>query len=512
MRTVTDGDGKERGLFSKLVDFLLGRAADDNSRDLKLIQKRLFKSGCKFYNVSKDKVLVDFAELLFDVYKTIAPLREFFLARNSDAYYADALIRYFMSDQQTKMYTVLEASHIEEVAQKMDFDPLKEKVLKTYSAFEKSFELDVAARINEVYNTVLILKQFCILDYYVILRNFSGELKENVFTDQVKFYPMAKGYFTETIPDFLSNTANLLTVEDWNDTFSFLGMLPGYKNVEVKAFTELIDRLMLIQAKGAFADFGRLFTHDVAYSFSATTSRKEIVTPFVEEVKQSVKEVLDTLYAQRKSELVTQQVKKVFGDNLAAPLKNYNKDMAMQIADIAPGEDIRYTHWQRVYYYHCFFEAFLRSEIPYFADIFGVRAIAADTKYTSRLSAEFHSLEEIESEILKLDMNLGANFARGYKLQSAAERATTPDGVAKFRMEVDQINVDFNKLIKFAIRQMKSILVKFKELLNDYNTVSHVLVENWDEVDRSLKEPAGKVLPEIGNSMKNFLVLLECFE
>ena len=506
------GDSKERGFISKFVDFLLGRSADDNTRDLKLIQKRLFKAGCKFYNVSKDKVLVDFADLLFEVYKTVAPLREFFLARNNNAYYAESAIRYFMSDKQTKMHSLLESSHIEEVSKTMNFEQLKAKVISTYNAFEKSFEADVVARITDTYNAVLVLKQFCILDFYVILRNFSGELKENVFTEKVKFYPMAKGYFVDYIPDFLANTVNLLAIEDWGDVFAFLGMLPGYKGMEMSVFTGMLDRLMLINAKGAFVDFGRLFLHDENFTLSAKLPREDIVMPFVEEVKQSVKEVLNTLYLQKKNELVSRQVKKVFGDNLAAPLKNYNKDMSMQIADIAPGENIYYTHWQRVYYYHCFFDLFMRSEIPYFADTFGVSAITPDVKYSSHLSAELHSLEEIEAEILKLDMNLGSNFARGYKLQAAAERATTPDGVAKFRMEVDQINVDFNKQINFAIRQLRSVLGKFKDLVDDYNIVSHVLVENWDEVDRSLKDSAGKVLPEFGNHIKDFLVLMECFE
>ena len=91
------------GLFEKLFNFIVGRKADSQRPALKAIQKQLNKTGYKYYNLRKEKILPDFARLVFHIYEAVAPLREFFLLRNEESFYENIVIHSYLTEDQIKM-------------------------------------------------------------------------------------------------------------------------------------------------------------------------------------------------------------------------------------------------------------------------------------------------------------------------------------------------------------------------------------------------------------------------
>ncbi|MBP5156580.1 MAG: hypothetical protein ILP18_01730 [Treponema sp.] len=503
-------------LLLAILDFILGRESDPQKRILQTSQKQLNKTGHRFYKLSKDRLLPQFASLLYGVYEVIDPLREFFLGNTSDAYYAHAVIDYFSTEKMDELVESLSEESLEARGADKDFPALKEEAHNLFDRLTAAYGKDLAGRANALYNSVMVLKQFCLVDYYAILKRFKPDLVEHRFEPNVGFGQLTRAHALDVVPDFLSSVSNLLFVEDWSSQFEFISTLPGYKTFDPKLFISLHDKLLKMNSLGVFANFGRLLLHEPSYEAEPKFPSEDVVKAYLDQISHDMEEVLSEIDIKKKNQLLEMQMKEVFGGVKVMDLQNYTEESSEVLesikADLEEGKKLAYTRYAQARYYHTLVETYLGKSLLEFVENFAVRAEIYGGDYTAKFSAEYHQMISANDEIMKLDMELGQGFPNGYKIAMLVEAARrSNDAAKKLYTEINLVNKQFSEQLDKGMEILRSSLKKFTKLLEDKRSISPSIVKNWSTIDEYLREPSLNSLTEATARLSHFVSLMDSF-
>lgn len=503
--------------LTALLDFILGRESDPQRKALQAVQKQLNRTGYKFYKFNKERLLAPFASFIYEIYEIVDPLREFFLENTSDKYYSHAVIEYFKTEKINQLIEAVSEESLEELGKSMDFPVLKQDAHKTFDSLTTTFGKDLAGKVNAMYNSVVALKQFCMIDYYVILRRFKPDLEEHKFIPHLSFGQIGKKSAMDIVPDFLVAATNLLCVDDWTAQMEFISTLPGFKGFDDKKLGELHDKLLKMNSLSVFANFGKLFLHDPSYTAAASFPSEDIVKAYLDELSHEMEETLQEIDIRKKNELLEMQMKEIFGGAEILELQNYIEDSSEVLeglqVNLEEGKQISYTKCTQAKYFHSLVNVYLGKKLLEFVENFAVRAEIRGSDYTAKFSAEYHQMLAIDDEIKKLDMELGQGFPNGYKIAMLADAAVrSSDAAEKLYAEVSSVNKAFAGQLEAGMGILRNTLRKLNDLLEDKKSISPSIVKNWSNVDEYLREPALKTLTEATTRLKTFISLMDSFK
>lgn len=519
MADVEKMDGSQRAsgnmsFFSTLLDFILGRESDPQRRELQAAQKQLNKTGNKFFRLSKDRLLPAFASFLFEIYKAVDPLREFFLTDTSDKFYARAVIQYFMSDKLIRLVDSVSKDALEERGKDREFSVLKEESHKLFENLTTVANRELSGKANAMYNAVITLKQFCLVDYYAILKRFKPDLVEHRFESGGSFGQLPRKFASDIVPDFLSAVTNLLCVEDWSSQLEFISSLPGFRDFDRKLFDDMYEKLVKMNSMSVFLNFGRLLYHDPSYAATPQFPAEDIAKAYLDSLSHDMEEKLLEIDTKKKNELLELQMKEVFGGAEIMELQNYTGETSEILEDIPveldEGKKISYTNYAQAKYFHTFAEVYLGKNLLEFVENFAVRAELYGGEYAAKFSADYHQMLVSNDEIMKLDMELGQGFPNGYKIAMLADAARhSGDAAQKLYAEVSNVNKQFAEQLGAGMDILRGIYKKIANLLEDKKSISPAIVKNWSNLDDYLREPSLQTLTEANSRLSHFISLME---
>lgn len=515
---MADGNGQtesKQSFFSFILDFILGRSSNPQRKALKEAQKQLNKAGYRFYNLNHEKVLPSFANELYDIYAAIGQLREFFLSQNDNKYYANACLTHFMDEKILKICSLLEKDSLNKRGKAIEFNQLKTDTNNQFETLRKVFSAEVADKVNAMYNAVIVLKDFCTLDYYALLRQFAPNLEENNFQLRMTFLSVDKKYVEEFISDFLTAASKLLVVADWSDVITFLSALPGYRQIDMNRYLAMYDSLLTMNTLRVLTNFGKLVFNNIEYVLPSEFPAENIVSAYLDNFKQTLDENLEEINIQKKTEKLESQMQMVFGTDIISELQNYTVDASARLAEVQTEEEdcIHYSKCEQVRFFHALADCYLRKELMDFVKIFTVRAQIDGNDYSADFSAMYHQMLEADEEIMRLDMQLGMGFPTGYKLSTLLNMAhKLSDAADKLKEEVDAVNKQFEQQLAEGMGKLHAILAKIKELLVDIKSLSPAIVKNWGNMDDFLHEPALKTLSTADSKLSSFIALMDCYK
>ncbi len=500
--------------FTILIDLLLGRESDPQRRELQASQRQLNKTGNKFFKMSKDRLLPPFASFLYGVYEAVDPLREFFLTDTSDAYYARAVISYFKNDKIVSLSDSLSKESLVERGKDKPFPELKEEAHKAFERLTAVVNKDLAGKMNAMYNAVIVLKQFCLIDYYAILKRFKPDFEEHRFGQNVTFGQLLRKFSLDIVPDFISAAVNLLCVEDWTAQLDFLSTLPEFGDFDRQSFDAMHDKLLKLSSLGVFNYLGRLVLHDPSYSIAANFPNNDIVKSYLDNMSNDVESILLEIDTKQKEAVLEQQMREVFDGAEILELQHYNEESSDVLegldVDLDEGEELSYTKHAQVKYFHTFVAVYLSKKLLEFIENFSVRADILGSDYTAKFSAEFHQMLAVDDEIMKMDMELGQGFPNGYKIAMLVDAAVRSyDAAEKLYTEISNVNKQFSNQLGTGLGILQVTYKKITDLLEDRKSLSPSIVKNWSSIDEYLREPSLTTLTEAHSRLSHFISLME---
>ena len=467
---------QKRGFLAFLADFLFGAAWDSQRAALKKEYKQLVRATCNYYNFRKNMVNADFAALLYKVYETVFPLRKFFLSNNDAASYVPVTVSNFLSAEQQEMLEQFSDERLSDSLGGSVFDAVKERVTGMFDEFKESFQPEQHILINNVYNAVMELKQFCTVDYYAILRVFAPSLPEGSFPAQVQFSPVYRESVAQQLADFISALYSVLQVPDWKEPFALIGKLPGSKSLNADKYTQLFAQL----------------------------------NSYLDSLWDTVSASLDKLYGQHRQEQQQLLAAKLFdGNKDVAPPQNYSAAVSSRYtAEGLPG----FTRCTEFFHVHAFVELYAKTEIARFMKVFAVRAVSPEKDFVSQLALGFHDLLEKDALLVKTELQLSPKFQQGYKLSVLFQNiASDRTAEVQLRSALKTIDSTFVTLVEEQQGRLCKFEDYFRALYDDRVSGASQLIENWDELDNFFKEPVEDCLSSIYSCLHDFALLVDCY-
>jgi|GEM_PF-1842974 hypothetical protein len=501
---------QKRGFLAFLADFLFGAAWDSQRAALKKEYKQLVRATCNYYNFRKNMVNADFAALLYKVYETVFPLRKFFLSNNDAASYVPVTVSNFLSAEQQEMLEQFSDERLSDSLGGSVFDAVKDRVTGMFDEFKESFQPEQHILINNVYNAVMELKQFCTVDYYAILRVFAPSLPEGSFPAQVQFSPVYRESVAQQLADFISALYSVLQVPDWKEPFALIGKLPGSKSLNADKYTQLFAQLRQLQQKNVFVSFGRLVLHDASYEPQLFPPEDGIVNSYLDSLWDTVSASLDKLYGQHRQEQQQLLAAKLFdGNKDVAPPQNYSAAVSSRYtAEGLPG----FTRCTEFFHVHAFVELYAKTEIARFMKVFAVRAVSPEKDFVSQLALGFHDLLEKDALLVKTELQLSPKFQQGYKLSVLFQNiASDRTAEVQLRSALKTIDSTFVTLVEEQQGRLCKFEDYFRALYDDRVSGASQLIENWDELDNFFKEPVEDCLSSIYSCLHDFALLVDCY-
>lgn len=509
MKKLTENTVKEQSFFSHLLNILLGRKNDERYIKLKSANQTLKREGYKYYSFKRDRVTPQFAKFLFSLYAIVAPLREFFLKNNDNEYYKKQILVYAQTDSQRDIAQKLSPASIKLAASNNPIKAIAESGQKLFAEFRSGFSAGEGMLINEVYQTVLILKQFCVLDYFACLKKFSYEIEENNFEKDYKFIPASRGYVADFIIDFINSLNMLLEIEEFVHVSNFLKTLDGWEQNKLYDLLNRLEELRKMKDKKLFRLFGSLMTQDPEFTEKSAPEGRDIVRPYVENVYQMFRSTVQEIIHEKKLSQFNEYLESVFSYQDLKRLRHYNDDESKKFESRGANG---FAYCNAAMYVQAFIKKYGHGELEQFMSIFQVVAHSYIPSYIPDFSARCQDLYDTGTSLFTFDQHLDTDFSEGYKLKSLLDNCRTDEKIIfKLSGEINEINQQADEIIKTAVAATTDISKTLEDLLED-RTEKKSIISNWHEIEKQLQKPAKEVLEPMITHFKNFVSLMKEYQ
>ncbi len=504
MKNVTQ-EGNE-SFFTRLINILLGRELSPAQKELRSMNHRLESQGYKYYKFSNKKVKKTFAFFLYDVYATLAPLRELFLSNNDNEFYRRMLIQYSLTDEQREALDYLDPERIRQEVTQNSVKSVAEKCQNSFSAFKDDFSAGSAILINDCYKNVLILKQLCVLDFFSCLKQFCPAMVENDFQTEWRFRHLAKNYVADFIVDFVNAASIVSNVENWKSVFGFLSTLPAWKGYDVDRFYRLMAFFAAMSEKNAFKSLACLMRDDPSFMLRLSSEPKDIIRMYMEDVYQSFRVTLEDIVRERKMSRFNELLTLVFSYDDLKPLKFYSPEASRPYESRG---SVGFTSCNAAMYLNSFFEKYLKEPLLNFMDEFKILAHSYSQEFVPETCTKFQDLVDCRNDLLEFDQHLNSNFSEGYRLKCLLENSHSDDRIIfKLNAAIGDVNVQASEIITSALDTIAELSEIFAKLVDDRNEKGN-LIGNWKDLERKMQRPVTDILTTFSDALKNFSLLMK---
>lgn len=509
MKKLTENIEREESFFTRLVNILLGRSKDEKYIKIKSINQTLKHEGYKFYSLRKDRVTPQFAKFLYSLYGTVAPLREFFLKNNDNEFYKKQILIYSQTDSQRDIAQKLSPASIKLAADKNPIKAIAESGQKLFAEFRSGFSAGEGMLINELYQTVLILKQFCVLDFFACLKRFCLEMEENTFGQNYKFTPVARGYVADFMIDLINQSNMLLEVEEFHHVSNFLKTMDGWDQNKLTDLLNFMDELRKMRDKRILKMLGQVISHDPDFTEKSAPEGRDIVRPYVENVYQMFRSTVQEIVHEKKLSQFNEYLESVFSYQDLKRLRYYNDDESKKYESRGANG---FAYCNAAMYVQAFIKKYGHGELEQFTSIFNVAAHSYIPSFLPDFAARCQDLYDAGTSLFTFDQHLNSDFSEGYKLKSLLENTRNDEKIIfKLSGEINELNIQVNEIIKSALDATADIAKTLTLLLED-RTQKKSTISNWHEVEKQLQKPAAEILTPMIGHFKNFVSLMKEYQ
>ncbi len=244
------------GFFSSLFSglFKSTNPEAEKRRKLKAVLKSFSKTKYRsFYKPSTYEVQPTFAKLFYDIYKIVYPAQNALKSTTNAGLIKHQIISFCLSEKQVNLLESFSEEGITALTKQMDLDSVVGKVEANLTIFQDEFTSERITRIENLYKSYNLLKDFCTYDYYMLLKRFTSALVEGNFDAVPEFRKTNAEYVVDDMKDFIT-VSYAITDESivWSDLFEFLKQTRGNELIPQGTWKKIIAKIRSIQLSRAF--------------------------------------------------------------------------------------------------------------------------------------------------------------------------------------------------------------------------------------------------------------------
>ena len=470
--------------FQNLFASLFG--SDDpefeKKRKLKAIAKRLSKSHYHFYKAGSSEVLPAFAKLLYEIYKIIVPAQNMFQNAQNQNAIKHSVIEYFLSENQRKLEEQLTEEAIAEKSKTMPVAQLTKYIQEALDSFVSDFTAERITMIEQRYHELMLFKDFCLYDFYFVLKKFDASLVEKEFNTTPQFGKIAGDYVADDIKDFSTVMGNLTEIVDWAPLMKMLKDVRGVEPVSPGVWKKIVARLQNIQTSNVLDMMVQLITANPNYLPAIGKAQTPIVDPFINKFKLETTAVMRKLESAEKSSKVNDILVKLFDTSDVSYLKSYT---AQNSSTLEKKKLHRYLYCDPLNYLKAFLIEFCKTDIREYCELVLIRGKWTETSLSQPLSDAYNDLLAASDAITTFDQNLAEDGAVGIKIKTLLPRTQhDADAASIINRLVGDANNEAKAFIMNATRHLITIGKTMKDLIEDEARKAPVMIINWKEIEK----------------------------
>lgn len=481
----------------------------DNKRRLKAIAKNLSKTKFHgYYKVSSSEMLVPFAKLLYEIYKIISPAQLMLKTSLNLPLINRQMISSSLSESQLDLLSNLEEENIIEKSKKIEFSNLKQAVENNLEQFSNSFDGAKIAAIENLNTAFNLFKDLCCFDYYYVLKKFSSSLTEHTFSTAPQFENINAEYILDDLKDFITVAYAVTADVNWEPLFEFFKKTQGNEFVSVNVWKKIIAKIKSIQVSGALDMIVQLISKNPKYQSSVDTSIKQIAEPFLDNLHNETRSVLDKIQSDQKNSKTANFTQAIFGGTVSQYLKYYTPAMngvfsKKDLSEFAYAEPLNLLKQ--------FILEFVKRDIHEYYDVVVVRG-QWDSTLAAPFSNSYQELLKVSEEITVFDEDMSETGPNGSKIKTLLPKtAHDPGAESIINRLVADANDQAKSFMLTATHDFVSIGKTMKQLIEDYSKPKPVIVQNWRDLEKFIDQPMKDFSVNIYKKLYLFVQLMQTY-
>lgn len=501
---------EKAGFFQNLIASIFG--ASNPEAELKRRLKNIAKdfSKTKYHNYYKPasiEIMPQCAKLFYDIYRIISPAQLLFHANQNMNVFKHQIINYSLSEKQVELLSHFDEQKITEVAQSIPLERLKPQLENDLNLFISEFDSKKIAKVENLYKTFVLFKDFCSFDYYVILKKFNSQLQENLFTTVPQFEKINAEYIVDDMKDFCT-VAYAITDDTlvWSDLFDFIKSTHSSEVVGLNTWKKIVAKIRSIQASQAFEYMIQLICRDPDYRSTVQTSLASLTEPYLDKIRQDVNKTLSKVGSQMKQSKASSLSQQIFGPKEIKFINNY---VSSANDAFVKKELSTYKYSDALNYLKAFLMEFVKTEIREYYDVIVIRG-QWDTHLSAPFSNAYQELLEISDNISKFDDALSETGSNGIKIKTLLPK-TAHDGGAQniINRIINDANEEAKGYVLTSTQNLVTMGRTIKQLLEDYMKPKPSIVANWHELEKYTDKPMKEFSVDVYKRVYLFVQLMQ---
>lgn len=471
------------GFFSNLLASIFGGSDPEaiKRRQLNTIAKNFSHTKFKqLYHYSTNEALPAMAKMFYDIYRATFPVRTMFQNIQNPNSLKRMTVSFLVPPAMKELEDALDEQKLLELGTKVPADKLKKEALARLAQYSDFFTVEHIAQIDGLYTQLMAFKDFCMFDYFVLIRKFNKQFKEGDFTTPAAFNKINADNILNDIKDFMTTAWTLPLDKEYDTMIKMLRSIKGVEPITSANWQKIIKRIVAFRTSGVFDMLIKLISADPSTAIKSSVKTYSIAEAHLTTFKQTVEGVISKMVTKERSAKSEGIAGQLFVGVETEALHNFNDDMNETFEH--KGLDT-FKNTQTLAYIKSFLIEIFKRDIREYYELVIVRGKWDSTAVSATFSEAYNNLMSLSEKIIELDNSLDESATIGMKIKTYLPKTDRDSGARNIiNRLINDANTKAYEYIDTAFNNILTIGRIVKDLIEDIDKKKSTLINNWKEL------------------------------
>jgi hypothetical protein len=498
-----------------IIDKVFSLFSGDNDPDgdkkvfLRQVLKGLTQSKyAKFYKPRTEEVDPAFAYFLYDLYKTVLPMRSFVQNPSQLARIKQITVEAYLDKTSFEIARRIRPDVVNGLLKTTNSQELTKRLEADLKTLNTSFDANRSAAINRTYNLISAFVRFVGFDFAVILKRFDNGFKVGDPNYVPKFIPVKAVNVVKAIESFRITAAPLNVEGDWKVVLGiFKAALNGVELIAYDQWQNLVLNLRDVQISNIMDLMIQATLKDPLWQGRIARNDENLAETWIDTKQEEIRRLIGGIALNQRDAKISSLATTIFGTPDITRLSYYTvKENEIYHRSNLDG----YTYAAGLNYLYAFMADYVYRELLELCDILLVRGQWTAIALSREMSEGYHNLKGYNEKIEEFDENLSEAGKDGSRLRTALLRVDRDQSQFRYINSITAgINDQALDLIESANQSLSTIGKHLKNLCDDLQKSPHDLIINWKELNLVSKSPLPQQMDEAATKLAQITQLLQ---
>jgi hypothetical protein len=500
-------------IFEKVLSIFAGDNEPDGDRKvfLRQVLKGLTQNKyAKFYKLRTEEVDPSFAYFLYDIYKTILPMKSFVQNPSQLDRIKQITVEAYLDKNSFEIARRVRPDAVTTLLKTMNPQDLTRRLEADLQTLGAAFDKNRTAAINRCYAMISAFVKLVSFDYASFLKRFDLGFKVGDPNYVPKFAVIKAVNVVKGIESFRNNAAPINIDGDWKVVLSiFKAALNGVDLIPSDQWQNLILNIRDVQASNIMDLMIQATLKDPIWMPRPVRVDEDLAEFWIDRKRRQIEEFIGGIAINQRDAKINSLAREIFGTPDITRLSYYTlKENEIYRRSNLDG----LIYAAGVNYLSAFLTDYISKEVQELCDILLIRGQWTTIALSREMSEGYHTLKGFNEEITAFDENLSESGKDGPRLKTALMRVDRDPSQFRYINSITAgINDHALELLENAYQALVIVGRHLKNLYDDLEKNPHDLIINWKELNLVSKSPLDQRMGEAYKKIDDFTQLLQIF-